>query len=105
VAKSANIADFAASSTQVNTDEGDVDLILDGAFYKTQSFYNPSREYQKTVLSITGLAPGPHTITGIMKSGDYMIVDAFKTHPAEAGAATSAPKATLQPAPHPPAAG
>lgn len=70
--------------SQVNTDEGDVDLILDGEFYKTLSFYNPTRQYQKTVLSITDLEPGPHTITGIMKSGDYMIVDAFKTHPASA---------------------
>ncbi|AZM48720.1 acyltransferase [Streptomyces sp. WAC 06738] len=71
--------------SQVNTDEGDVDITIDGKFYKTVSFHNPSRVHQKTVLSITDLAPGPHTITGTMKSGDYMIVDAFKTHPATAG--------------------
>jgi hypothetical protein len=33
------------------------------------------------VISITGLAPGVHTITGTMMSGSYMIVDAFETHP------------------------
>lgn len=81
--------------SQVNTDEGDVDLVLDGEFYRTLSFYNSSRVYQKTVLSITGLEPGLHTITGIMKSGDYMIVDAFKTHPASAVTGTQASKVTL----------
>lgn len=70
--------------SQVNSDEGDVDLAIDGEFYKTQSFHSPEREHQKTVLSITGLTPGVHTITGTMKTGSYMIVDAFKTHPAAA---------------------
>jgi hypothetical protein len=37
--------------------------------------------YQKTVVSISGLQPGVHTITGTMSSGSYMIVDAFLTHP------------------------
>jgi hypothetical protein len=76
--------------SQVNSDEGDVDITLDGEFYKTQSFYNPTREHQKTVLSITGLEAGVHTITGTMRTGDYMIVDAFKTHPA-------GPSPTLEP--------
>lgn len=67
--------------SQVNSDLGDVELEIDGEFYKTQSFYNGSRVHQKTVLSITGLEAGKHTITGTKKTGGYMIVDAFKTHP------------------------
>jgi hypothetical protein len=38
--------------------------------------------YQSTVVSISGLPPGVHTITGTMLNGSYMIVDAFVTHPA-----------------------
>ncbi|AKU18836.1 hypothetical protein VV02_11205 [Luteipulveratus mongoliensis] len=67
--------------SQTNTDEGNVDLVLDGKAYKTVSFSTPTRVYQATVVSITGLPPGVHTLTGTMKDGDYMIVDAFKTHP------------------------
>lgn len=67
--------------SETNTDEGDVALTIDGAAYKTISFVTSSRVYQSTVVSITGLAAGVHTITGTMKTGGYMIVDAFLTHP------------------------
>ncbi|MEY9849580.1 hypothetical protein ABH940_006689 [Streptacidiphilus sp. BW17] len=67
--------------SETNTDEGDVNLAIDGAPYKTVSFVTPSRVYQGTVVSISGLQPGVHTITGTMVNGNYMIVDAFLTHP------------------------
>ncbi|WP_377267063.1 PDZ domain-containing protein [Peterkaempfera sp. SMS 1(5)a] len=67
--------------SETNTDEGDVALAIDGVAYKTVSFVSPSRVYQKTVVSISGLQSGVHTITGTMSSGSYMIVDAFLTHP------------------------
>ncbi|SFW79977.1 PDZ domain-containing protein [Amycolatopsis australiensis] len=67
--------------SETNTDEGDVDLTLDGAAYHTISFVTPERIYQSTVASISGLQPGVHTITGTMKNGSYLIVDAFRTHP------------------------
>jgi Right handed beta helix region/PDZ domain len=67
--------------SQTNTDEGDVVLALDGAAYKTVSFVSSSRVYQSTVVSISGLQPGVHTITGTMNNGSYMIADAFLTHP------------------------
>jgi hypothetical protein len=67
--------------SETNTDEGDVALTIDGSPYKTISFDTSSRVYQSTVASITGLAPGVHTITGTMKNGGYMIVDAFRIHP------------------------
>ncbi|MGW9167955.1 OmpL47-type beta-barrel domain-containing protein [Agromyces sp. NPDC055658] len=67
--------------SQINSDLGNVDISIDGEFLKTQSFANPTRLHQQTVLSIDDLEPGVHTITGTMKSGSYMIVDAFRTHP------------------------
>jgi hypothetical protein len=67
--------------SETNTDEGDVALAIDGVADKTVSFVSPSRAYQSTVVSISGLQPGVHTITGTMKNGNYMIVDAFLTHP------------------------
>lgn len=92
--------------SQINTDLGDVDITLDGEFLKTQSFRGASRLHQQTVLSITGLTPGVHTITGTMKSGDYMIVDAFRTHPAVGGPTdTEAPEVTLTSSPIEPASG
>jgi hypothetical protein len=67
--------------SETNTDEGNVALAIDGAPYKTVSFVTSSRVYQGTVVSISGLQPGVHTITGTMVNGSYMIVDGFLTHP------------------------
>ncbi|WP_051265669.1 OmpL47-type beta-barrel domain-containing protein [Nakamurella lactea] len=80
--------------SQTNSDEGDVDIAVDGTFYKTVSFRTSTRVYQSTVLSISGLPAGTHTITGTMKSGGYMIVDSFRTHPA-AASDTTAPTVTV----------
>jgi hypothetical protein len=68
--------------SETNTDEGDVALTVDNAAYRTVSFVTSGRAYQSTVVSITGLPAGVHTITGTMKTGSYMIADAFLTHPA-----------------------
>ena len=67
--------------SQTNSDEGNVALTLDGAAYKTVSFASTSRVYQAPVVSISGLTPGVHTLSGQMVDGGYMIVDAFTTHP------------------------
>ncbi|HEY0804202.1 MAG TPA: hypothetical protein VGD84_04030, partial [Pseudonocardiaceae bacterium] len=67
--------------SETNTDEGDVALVIDGTPFRTVSFVTPTRVFQSTVVSITGLNAGVHTITGTMRNGTYMIVDAFRTHP------------------------
>ncbi|YCK37089.1 OmpL47-type beta-barrel domain-containing protein [Actinomadura sp. ATCC 39365] len=67
---------------QVNSDEGKVDLYLDGKLDATVDNSNPTREYQKVVYTRTGLAPGPHTLKGVKKDGSYFIVDGFKIHSA-----------------------
>jgi hypothetical protein len=76
--------------SETNTDEGNVALTLDGHPYQTISFVTSQRTYQATVLSISGLEPGVHTIGGTMATGSYMIVDAFETLPAPATAVTPA---------------
>ncbi|HEX4725671.1 MAG TPA: PDZ domain-containing protein [Pseudonocardiaceae bacterium] len=67
--------------SETNTDEGNVALTIDGTAFRTVSFVTSTRVFQSTVVSITGLAAGVHTVTGKMLSGSYMIVDAFRTHP------------------------
>lgn len=69
--------------SQINTDLGNVELTLDGAFYKTQTFYATSRQHQQTVVSISDLEPGVHTLSGTMRSGSYMLFDSWRTHPAD----------------------
>lgn len=70
---------------QVNSDEGKVDLYLDGKLDTTIDNHSPTREYQKVVYTKTGLAPGPHTLKGVKKDGSYFIVDGFKIHTAPGG--------------------
>jgi hypothetical protein len=70
-------------TSETAPNEGNVDLTIDGQPYSANpvSFDTPTVSYQSNVISISGLAPGVHTITGMMMSGSYMIVDAFETHP------------------------
>lgn len=65
---------------ETNSDEGTVDIYVDGTLAKTIDCSNTTRTYQQTVFSVTGLAPGRHTIKGVMTGGSYMIVDAFTVH-------------------------
>ncbi|MFJ6568917.1 right-handed parallel beta-helix repeat-containing protein [Streptomyces sp. NPDC091292] len=65
--------------TQVNSDEGEVDLYLDGEYVTTIDNHNDTRVHQKTVFSKAGLASGVHTLKGVMKTGSYFIVDSFRT--------------------------
>ncbi|MFJ2865590.1 right-handed parallel beta-helix repeat-containing protein [Kitasatospora sp. NPDC087314] len=64
--------------TETNTDEGQIEISIDGVVRKTVDAYSGSRKYQQTVYSVGGLTPGQHTITGVMKTGGYMIVDGFR---------------------------
>jgi alpha-L-fucosidase len=63
------------------TDEGNVDVYIDGTFKKTVNCHSSSRKAQVTLYSITGLASGSHTIKLVKTSGTYMLLDAFKIHP------------------------
>ena len=67
--------------TATNTDEGNVDIYIDGSFKKRVSGYSASQKSQVTLYSIKGLARKSHTIKLVKRSGTYMLLDAFKVHP------------------------
>ena len=59
------------------SDEGNVDVYLDGTYDRTVSCATSSRLYQQVVYTNQNLAPGVHTIEGIKDNSSYMILDAF----------------------------
>ena len=65
--------------TELNSDEGDVDIYLDGVFQGTASCYSPSRYVKATVFSKRELPLGTHTLRLVKRSGTWMLVDAFRT--------------------------
>ncbi|MFD0692668.1 discoidin domain-containing protein [Paenibacillus sp. GCM10027628] len=63
--------------TEKNSDQGQVDIYIDGAYQTTVDCSSSTRIAQQLVYSITGLASGTHTIKVVKKTGTYMLVDAF----------------------------
>ena len=53
---------------------------MDGAAKGTVSAATPARQSQHPLYTITGLPPGPHTLTLTKQSGTYFLVDAFTLH-------------------------
>lgn len=64
-----------------NSDQGNVDVYIDGVFQTTVNCNAPGRLVQQTIYSKTGLSGGAHTIKLVKKSGTYMVVDAFNVIP------------------------
>jgi len=65
--------------TELNSDEGNVDVYLDNALQGTVTCSSPVRHAQATVFSLSDLPSTAHTIKLVKKSGTYAIVDAFRT--------------------------
>ncbi|WP_221469038.1 hypothetical protein [Cohnella nanjingensis] len=63
--------------SETNSDQGDIDLYIDGVFDRTVSTYSATRVPQAHVYVKRGLSAGTHTIKGVKKSGTYMTVDAI----------------------------
>ncbi|WP_328315846.1 PDZ domain-containing protein [Streptomyces sp. NBC_00388] len=63
--------------TELNVDEGTIDIAVDGVHRATVDATSGSRQYQRKLYSVSGLPAGVHTLTGTMRSGQYMIVDGF----------------------------
>ena len=65
--------------TERNTDMGEIDVYLDDEFQETVTSYKTGgRDSQYTLYSNTQLPLGEHTLKLVKKSGQYMVVDAFK---------------------------
>jgi hypothetical protein len=66
--------------TEVNSDEGDVAVSIDGAQVQTISCQSPNRAAQKMVFHTSWPQEGKHEIKLEKKSGAYLVVDAFKVY-------------------------
>jgi len=67
--------------TETNSDQGDLDVYVDGAKVSTVSAKSAERLAQQAVVSVTGLAKGTHTVRVVKVNGDYMLIDAFTVIP------------------------
>jgi hypothetical protein len=64
--------------TETNSDEGNVDIFIDGVLDRTVNCATSTRVFQSQVYSKRGLTPGPHTLKAVMRTGTYLISDAFR---------------------------
>ncbi|MEY9966146.1 hypothetical protein ABIA33_004205 [Streptacidiphilus sp. MAP12-16] len=67
--------------SEVNSDEGSMDVYVDGTKTGTVSASGATRLAQQPVVSVTGLAKGTHTVKVVKTSGTYLLVDAFTVIP------------------------
>jgi len=59
------------------SDQGLVDIYLDGVLKATVDTANGVRLTQQVIYSVRGLPQGQHTLRGVKRSGTYMLVDRF----------------------------
>ncbi|WP_420714054.1 hypothetical protein [Streptomyces sp. NRRL WC-3742] len=62
--------------TETNSDQGQVDVYIDGRYRKTVDTYSPTRVAQQPVFT-ADLLDGYHTLRLVKKSGQYLVVDRF----------------------------
>jgi len=70
--------------TETNTDEGNVQVYLDGSLQATVSGYSATHKEQQTLWSKSGLVAGPHTLNLVKQDGQYMLLDAVQVSPVSA---------------------
>ncbi len=61
--------------TEKDPSQGEVEIYVDGALKATVDTHADTRSAQQTVFSISDLPNGSHTIRGVKKSGQFMLVD------------------------------
>ena len=71
--------------TETNSDEGNIDIYIDGTYTKTVSANSSSRLHQAFIYSLNGLVLGTHTLKGVKTSGSFMIIDAFNVRRVDPG--------------------
>jgi hypothetical protein len=67
--------------SETNTDEGTIDVYVDGAKTETVNAYSATRVAQQPVVDISGLSQGSHTVKLVKTGGQYMLVNAFTVTP------------------------
>jgi len=69
--------------TELNSDEGDINVYVDGSLNQTVSAAaSGDRTAQQALVTVTGLTPGSHTIQLVKQSGSYMVLDGLVVIPA-----------------------
>ncbi len=61
--------------TEKDPSQGEVEIYVDGALKATVDTHADARSAQQVVYSISDLPNGSHTIRGVKKSGQFMLVD------------------------------
>ncbi len=61
--------------TEKDPSQGEVEIYVDGALKATVDTHADARSAQQVVFSISDLPNGSHTIRGVKKSGQFMLVD------------------------------
>ncbi|PIM66888.1 hypothetical protein CTU88_38235 [Streptomyces sp. JV178] len=67
--------------SETNSDEGDIDVYVDGAKVQTVSAAGSPRLAQQVVASVSGLTKGQHTIKLVKTGGTSMLLDGFTVVP------------------------
>jgi len=62
--------------TETNSDEGTVDVYIDGTLKQSVDCSAATRSARQSVYSVSNLAPGTHTIKLVKTGGTYMLLDA-----------------------------
>ncbi len=83
--------------TELASDEGNVQVYLDGTLQATVNCYSATRKVQQTVWSIAGLGSGSHTLKLVKVDGGYMVLDILQLQaaPVLTSIAVSPASATL----------
>jgi hypothetical protein len=63
--------------TEKNSDEGNVDIYIDGVFRQKVDCANSTRVTQQAVYTASNLTPGQHTLKVVKDDGTWMLLDAL----------------------------
>lgn len=64
--------------TEMDNSQGDMDVYLDGQLVSTVDTRSAVRKGFQTVYSVSGLPNGQHTLKGVKKNGQFMLLDALR---------------------------
>ncbi|PYC76654.1 hypothetical protein C7C46_22005 [Streptomyces tateyamensis] len=67
--------------SEANTDEGGIDVYVDGTKTQSVSAAGTSRLAQQVVASVGGLSKGRHTVKLVKTSGTFLVLDGFTVVP------------------------
>ncbi|MFE9421939.1 hypothetical protein ACFYNO_03125 [Kitasatospora sp. NPDC006697] len=67
--------------SETNSDEGGIDVYVDGAKVQSVTAATSSRLAQQVIASVSGLTKGQHTVKLVKTSGSYLVIDGLTVVP------------------------